>query len=300
MIYIGFILGTILGSLSKALAKRSLTKKTFWGRSKCPKCQHTLGILDLIPVLSFILLKGKCRYCKKDINKSYLGVEIAMGFLIALLFFQYLQNFQVANFNIYGDFFLLSIFIIELIFKIFFITVLVMVFLTDIKEMLIPDRIIIPSIIIAVVILFSETLFRIGHLFSVLSQTSVGQFLLSPNTDYFKRHVIILAEPFLGSLGTGVAIALFFTILIIITKGRGMGRGDVKLGLFIGICLGFPNGFLAIILAFITGALFSALVLILRKKSLKSQIPFGPFLTVGGLLALFLGTQIISWYLGSF
>lgn len=294
---LGFLLGAILGSLSKALADRSLTNKSFWGRSACPKCHHTLGILDLVPILSFIFLKGHCLYCKKAVDKSYLYVEVLMGSLVALLFWQYFHNFEISRFDIYGDFFLLTIFIIELIFKVFFISVLTSVFQTDLKKMLIPDRIIIPSVVMAVLILFGETLYRIWHLYFVLSQNSIGKFLLSPNTDYFQRHVLILSEPLIGSLASGLVIALFFTMLIIVTKGRGMGMGDVKLGLFLGLCLGFPNGFLAIILAFLSGALISILAIITGKKGLKSQIPFGPFLSLGGLIALFWGNQIVSWYL---
>ncbi len=85
--------------------------------------------------------------------------------------------------------------------------------------------------------------------------------------------------------------------LIIITKGKGMGGGDVKLGAFIGLMLGFPQSILAIVSAFITGALFSVILLITGKKHFGQSIPFGPFLVLGSLISLFWGNQIINWYL---
>lgn len=288
-ILVGFLLGTILGSLAKTLADRSLKNRSFWGRSVCPKCKHTLGILDLFPILSFILLSGKCRYCKRKLDSSYLIVEVLMGFVIAILFWQTTSNFQSSIFNFQ--------FIFDLLFKIFFVTTLIIVFLTDLKEMLIPDRIIIPATIIGFLALILDTLYKIWLLYSSLSQNSAGLFLLSPNTDYFKRHALILAEPLLGSLATGLAVAVFFSALIIVTRGRGMGWGDVKLGAFLGIYLGFPNGILAIILSFITGAVISLLAIFFGKKNLKSQIPFGPFLSLGGFIALLWGEKIINWYL---
>lgn len=229
----GFIIGAILGSLSYALALRSLGKESFWGRSYCPHCKKTLQWYDLFPIASFLLYRGKCRYCHKSISKEYLLVEITMGILIAFLFWQ--------QFNI---------------FNLFFATALTILFITDLKKMLIPDRIVLPAIVIA-----------------------------------------LLAKPFAGNILTALGIAGFFYALILITKGKGMGGGDVKLGAFIGLGLGFPNGIVAIFLAFLLGAAFSIAALILRKKRLGQHIPFGPFLVIGSLTSLFWGEKIINWYL---
>lgn len=222
-----------MGSLSYALALRSLGKESFWGRSYCPHCKKTLQWYDLFPIASFLFYRGKCRYCHKSISKEYLLVEITVGILIAFLFWQ--------QFNI---------------FNLFFVTILAILFITDIKKMLIPDRIVLPAIIIA-----------------------------------------LAAKPFAGNILTALGIAGFFYALILITKGKGMGGGDVKLGGFIGLGLGFPNGIVAIFLAFLLGAVFSIVALILRKKRLGQHIPFGPFLVLGSLIALFWGNSILDWYL---
>lgn len=231
LISLGFIAGAILGSLSYALALRSLGKESFWGRSYCPQCKHVLRWYDLLPILSFILLRGKCRYCHKSISKEYLLAEIAMGILIALLFWQQFS-----------------------IFNLFFVTILTILFITDLKKMLIPDRIVLPAIVTA-----------------------------------------LIAKPLPANILTALGIAGFFYALILVTRGKGMGGGDVKLGGFIGLGLGFPNGILAVVLSFFLGALISLGLIFLGKKKFGQTIPFGPFLVTGSLIALFWGKQIINW-----
>lgn len=323
---IGFILGTILGSFAKALADRSLKGKSFFGRSYCPDCKHKLAWYDLLPLVSYVLLQGKCRYCKKRISLEYVVAELVMGILIGFLFWQSFQNFlaschpelvsgsfeilkpfnfiqgkQVQNDAqciISADQFKLVAFFFDLLFKTFFITVLIIVTLTDLKKTLIPDRIIIPGIWIALVSLSVFTIYRVGYLYYYLNQTPLGKLLLPPESDYFTRHAIYtFQDVLLGGVLTGAGIAAFFMALIIITKGKGMGGGDVKLGGFMGLALGFPNGVLAVILGFLTGAVSAVFLILIKKKHFGENIPFGPFLVVGSLIALFWGTEIINWYL---
>ena len=289
IIILGFLIGAILGSLAKALADRSLKNRSFLGRSNCEKCKRTLSVTDLIPIFSYLFQGGKCRYCKKAIGLEYLLVEIVMGMLIAFLFYQ--SNFQFStNFQS-------TQFLFELIFNIFFVTILAILFLTDLKEMFIPDRIVIPGIIIATVLLALNTLYKIGFLYNYLSLDPIGKFLLPPHSDYFYRHAFAASQPFLGAGAAGLGIAAFFAFLVFITKGRGMGGGDIKLGMFMGLGLGFPGAVIAVILAFISGAIVALIAVAAGKKGLKSQIPFGPFLILGSLVVLFCGQQILTWYL---
>lgn len=85
--------------------------------------------------------------------------------------------------------------------------------------------------------------------------------------------------------------------LILVTGGKGMGGGDVKLGAFLGLMLGFPNALVALMLAFLSGAIISLVLIVLGRKHFGQVIPFGPFLVLGSLIALFWGNQIIDWYL---
>jgi len=298
VVVIGFLLGTVLGSFVKALADRSLTKRTFLGRSYCPNCKKVLRWYDLLPILSYLLLKGRCRYCHRKIGVEYVVVEIVMGMLVGYLFFQTFNNFQSfdsLNSLRTGFQFLNSIF--ELSYKIFFVTVLAIVFLTDLKKMLIPDRIIIPGVVIAFLSLLAITGYKIGYLYYYLSAHPVGQYLLPPHSFYFQEHVLVHLQSSALAVVSGLVLAGFFLLLIIITKGKGMGGGDVKLALFMGLGLGFPNIIVATMSSFIIGAIFSVGLIIFGKKGFRSVIPFGPFLVVGSLIALFWGDRIINWYL---
>lgn len=291
---LGFLLGTVLGSFAKALADRSLVGRSFWGRSYCSSCKRVLGWYDLFPILSYIKLGGRCRYCHKKISQEYLVVELIMGLLIGFLFWQSFARVGVTGFSFQYE----SIrFIFDLVFKTFFTVVLVIVTITDLRKSLIPDRIIIPSIFAALILFFIFTIYRISYLYYYLSQTAFGRLLLPPHDDYFQRHALLSAEPFLGAVLSAVLIFGFFLLLIIITRGKGMGGGDPKLGAFIGICLGFPSSILAVILAFLSGAAAALGLIFLGKKRFGENIPFGPFLVLGSLVALFWGNQIMDWYI---
>jgi len=287
-----------LGSFTKAIADRSLQNKTYWGRSACPKCHHNLSWLDLLPILSFIFLKSRCRYCHKKISDEYIIVELVTGLLVAALFWQAFNNFQFSIFNFQSiSNFQFSMTLFNLALKTFFVTVLVIITITDLKDTFIPDRVILPSLLVSFLALLAFTIYQIGLLHRTLTQTMLGRLLLPPHSDYFLRHSIYIAEPFLLSIFAGLLIGGFFLALIIITKGKGMGGGDVKVGALIGLVLGFSQGILAIMLAFMTGAAFSILLILAKKKKIGENIPFGPFLVLGSLIALFLGNNLISWYL---
>ena len=227
-----FILGLAVGSFLNCVIYRLETGGSFLrGRSFCPHCKHLLGWQDLIPVLSFLILKGCCRYCHKKISLRYPLVEIATGLLFLLIF-----NFQFSIFN-----YLIAPF-------------LVVIFVYDLKHFIIPDKIIYPAIAIAAICNFS-------------------------------------AWP--SALGA----AAFFGAIVLISRGKWMGVGDIKLGFLMGLILGFPNILVALFLAFLIGAIIGVGVIISGKKTLKSEVPFGPFLVTGTIISLFWGQKIINWYL---
>ena len=252
-----FILGLTVGSFLNCVIYRLKTGQNFLkGHSSCPHCLHQLKWYDLIPVLSFILLKGKCRYCKKPISWQYPLVEIATGSLFLLIF-----NFQ---FSIFKQF---SIFnFLNLIYYWFIVSLLIVIFVYDLKWYVIPDKIVYPAIIIALIFNFQ---------FSIFNQFSIFKFSI------------------LSALGTSI----FFLAIFLISRGKWLGFGDVKLAFFMGLFLGFPDILVALFLAFLIGAMIGLGLIIFKKKGLKSEIPFGPFLITGTLIALFWGNQIINWYL---
>jgi len=99
-------------------------------------------------------------------------------------------------------------------------------------------------------------------------------------------------------LALGILPTLFFLAIVLFSRGRWMGVGDVKLVLFMGLVLGWPKILVALFLAFTIGALVSIGLMVLARKNLKSQIPFGPFLAGATMVALFWGDFLIKWYLG--
>lgn len=244
---LGFILGAALGSFALVWAERTLQKESILGRSYCPHCHKKLAWFDLIPLLSYLMTKGQCRYCKKPIGIKNFIFELVLGILIAAMFWQ--SGWQ-------DSFWQLGL-------KVFFITTLVTLTWTDLKKGLIPDKIVNPAILISFVLIIG-----LGG----------SEFLVNS----------LLAAFFIGG---------FFYLLIIITQGRGMGGGDVKLGVLMGLVLGFPAALVAAMAAFLSGAVSGILLIFLGRKKLKQTIPFGPFLALGSILTLFWGNQIINWYL---
>ena len=149
----------------------------------------------------------------------------------------------------------------------FFAAILIIIFVYDFKYYLIPDKVIYPALIITLI-------FQI--LFSIL------------NTQYSILNIII------GSLIPG----LFFLYLVLISKEKWLGAGDIKLGFLCGLMLGYPNILVALFISFIFGALIGIALILSKKKGLKDQVPYGSFLTASTFLTFFIGNQIINWYMG--
>jgi len=242
-----FIFGLIVGSFLNCVIYRLEEGKSFLkGRSFCPHCKHKLIWQDLIPIFSFLILRGKCRYCQKKISWQYPTIEIATGLLF------------------------LSIFIFHFsIFNLIIACFLIIIFVYDLKHYIIPDKVIYPAIIIALIFNF--------------------QFLIVNEFPIFKFSI-------LSALGA----AAFFLLIVLISRGKWMGVGDIKLAFLMGLILGFPNILVALFLAFFIGAIIGIGLLIIGKKTLKSEVPFGPFLVVGTFLAMFFGENLINWYFSLF
>jgi len=246
-----FIFGLIIGSFLNSLIYRLEINESFlWSRSYCPHCKTILSWKDLIPILSFFILKGKCRYCRERISLQYPLVELATGILFLFPFFLKLSSF------------------IDLIFYWFIFCVLIVIFVYDLKHYLIPEK------LVYLAILF--TLFY--HLFK--SWTINNLDLL------FILNLIFAIFP-----------SLFFLTIILISRETWMGWGDFQLSILMGLILGWPNILVALFFAFFIGFFVSLILILLKKKTMKSQIPFAPFLVVGTFLAMFLGKEIINWYL---
>jgi leader peptidase (prepilin peptidase)/N-methyltransferase len=280
-----FIAGAAIGSFLNVVADRvSHDESPFWGRSRCDHCNTPLAPMDLIPLLSFLMLKGKCRYCGKKLSWYYPFSELLTG-LAYLGLAYYIQVFSVPNYLIWVSFGYLAAI------ASFYIIIL----LADLKYKLIPNKIIKPAIgfVLAVMVLSFGLISAISYL--QLKSDPFGQYLLQ--VGYWSQQISAMLKGILISVMTAGLIAGFFKVLIWATKGRGMGGGDVKLAFMIGLVNGFPMNIVAVVLGFVTGALFSVILMAMRRKGLKDVIPFGPFLILGSVLAFTFGQQIFNWYM---
>lgn len=236
--------------------KRFLTGFT---RSYCPHCKHILGWQDLIPVLSFLILKGKCRYCQKRISFQYPLVELATGILFVFIFQQsmvlWLSGSMAPWFFNTFFLFLISCF-------------LIIIFVYDLKHFIIPDKIIYPAILMS----------------------GIWYLVLSIFFNFYTRYEI------LNTIYAALGAAAFFLIIVLISQGKWMGIGDIKLAFFMGLFLGFPNILVALFLAFFIGAIIGVGLIAAGKKTIKSEVPFGPFLVTGTFIALFWGQQLTNCY----
>ncbi len=241
-IFIGSFLGVVIDRLPRG---ESIIK----GRSHCDSCKKSLGAIDLIPILSFLFLQGKCRHCKARLSWFYPTVEIITGVLFVLTALQsgIIYNLSSITYEI------------EFIYYLFIISTLVVIFFIDLKYGIIPFSLILPVTLIT----FLYLLF---------------------NTHYF---------PF-SNLTAALGACAFFLLLFLVTRGRGMGFGDVVYAFFMGLLLGLPQIVAGLYLSFVSGAVVSLILIGLKKKKMKGgTVPFGPFLVFGTIVVLLWGEPLI-------
>lgn len=251
MIYlISFVLGLVVGSFINAFIWRLKNKKNFINaRSICPLCKNKLAFYDLIPIISFIILGGKCRKCAKKISLQYPFVELLCGLLFVIVS---ILAVMAGSFGVYFYLYILRGWI--------FVFFLLILFLYDLKYYEVPLGVVAWGALVALVV-------------NIISGISVTSLLLGMLFGY-----------------------AFFAIQYYGSRGRFVGGGDMYAGLMIGAILGWPNTLLAVFIAYIIGALFSPYLIFVKKKTMKSQVPFCVFLVLGGLIAFFWGQMIINYY----
>ena len=246
-----------MGSAANALIDR-LPQRESWmsGRSKCDQCKHELGAADLIPVVSYIALGGRCRYCRKPIPYRNLVVEIFLGTFFVLIF-----NLQ---FSIFNQFLIFNVIILQTM-----AWVSTVIAVMDWETKLVSE---------AMVILWGVLIF--AHKFSIFNfQFSINLLISQLQTD------------FLGVLVGVVTIGGIWAV----TKGKAMGFGDVEIAAVMGLWLGWPKVLVALWTAFVVGGVVGAAKILQRKAKMKSQIAFGPFLIIGTWVAYAWGDMIIQW-----
>ena len=248
LIVVSIMFGAIVGSfLNVCIIRLPKEESIIIPGSHCPQCNHPITFYDNIPLVSYLLLGGKCRYCKRSISAQYPLVEGTTAISSLLLFLKYGLSLSY--------FFYFS-----------FVAALIIITVIDLYHQIIPDVISIPGI-------------GVGLLGA----------LIIPHITFFNSLLGIL----LGG-GSLFVIATFYQWLF---KREGMGGGDVKLLAMIGAFLGWDAVILTILLSSLIGSITGIIIMVLKGKDFKYAIPFGPFLSLGAVIALFYKNEIISWYL---
>jgi len=253
-----FIIGLFFGSFLNVLADRLSFGKTIMGRSKCDACNHELAWNDLIPIISFLWLQGKCRYCKKPFSIQYPLVEIFTGVIFACTWYLSTERLPVPP-----DAYFLHVIHVAMA------AVLIVMLLADLRYQVIPDELQIALVLLGLAkIIFVS--YALGNAHALGISKDIGMALL---------------------YGVGVMAPLL--LVFFLTKGRGMGFGDVKLAFIMGFILGLLSGFLALYIAFVAGGIVGGIMLLTKKGKRKSKIAFGPFLILGLYIMLFFESDLI-------
>lgn len=231
------------------------------GRSMCPNCKHELGALDLLPVISWLALRGKCRYCKKAISAQYPIVELATAlvFVVSYLVWPIEINGSVVQIIYFGLWLTMVVGLMALL-------------VYDLRWMILPDRIVFP----------------LGFVAAAMSIISVA------TADRPLASLISVA------LSVAVGGGLFY-VLFQVSDGKWIGGGDVKLGWVIGLFLATPaRSFLMIFVAALLGSLVSLPLLASHTLKRSSTIPFGPFLIISSMVVMLYGKDVLDWYQSTF
>lgn len=241
------IYGLLIGSfLNVCIYRIPKSESIVFPGSHCPVCNHNLKWYDNIPLFSYLTLKGKCRYCNTKISPQYPLIESLNAIIYLLLYFYF--GYSI-NFIFYA---LIS-------------SVLIVITLIDLKEMIIPD-------ILVLIILGLAIIYKI--------------------LNYF---IYGLSPEILNSIG-GLLLAGGLFLAIVLLTGGGMGGGDVTLIGALGFVLGVKYILLTIFLSFILGAVISMVLLWTKLKTKKDPIPFGPFIIMAFFITVFWGDILVYWY----
>ena len=254
--FLAFALGASVGSFLNVVADRLPAGRSIVRPgSFCESCERSLTSLDLVPVFSYLWLRGRCRYCGSVVPVRLMFVEIATGLVFTAVYLR---------FGLWPDFIVLSA----------GGALLVVVALIDLERGLILNKIVYPAALVLIIVA------------PFWPEMGLERPFLSSDS---------MLASLINSLLSGVGYFLLF-LGIILLYPQGMGGGDVKLAGVIGLLVGFPSVLVALWVATVGGGLVAIPLLVSGKRSRKDAIPFGPFLSLGALVGLLAGSDIITAY----
>ena len=256
------LLGAAVGSFLNVTADRLPAGKSIVSPSShCPDCQRHIEYKDLVPIFSYLWLKGHCRYCKTTIPMRLFWVELGTAVLFAFLYWRYSLGWELGMLAFYCCLFIVLMVI-------------------DLEHGILPNKIVYPGMVVALVVAILGSIF--GFEPRNVAGSGFGLWIVD------------------AVIGGGIyAGFLFIVALISIALGReGMGGGDVKLAGLIGLVIGWPLVLVAMFLAMVGGGLIAGILLLFKVRKRKETIPFGPFLSLAAMATLFWGNSLLGWYMG--
>ena len=266
-----FLFGICLGSFINVVIYRlPIGLSLIRPGSRCPSCGVAIAWYDNLPLLSFLILRGRCRDCGAAISARYFSVELISGFLAVALYIKFGLNPRT-------------------IFLLYLVLALVAITYIDLAEMIIPDKITYPGIALGLVsaVWFPDWTLAGPWLNGRLTGWGLTDFRL-----------ISLAGSVFGMFLGGALVWLIFNLYFLIRKEEGIGGGDFTLLSMIGAFLGWRSVFVSLFLGAMIGLVGVAVIAVQKKKlDSRMRLPFGPFLSLAALIYLFFGETILKWYL---
>lgn len=263
--------GALIGSFLNVVIHRVPREESIvFPNSRCPECGAAIKPYDNIPVLSYLVLGGRCRACHIKISPRYPAVEAFTALLFGLIALH--DGLSLA-----------------LPFDLIFVAALLALIFIDAEHMLLPNAITYPGLVFALVArIFVPNLYGLN-------------FLMNGTLGGWPDWAVSLTGAFIGALVGGGSLWLVGWLWERLRGVEAMGLGDVKMMFMVGAFLGWPLTVLTIFLAVLTGSVSGVIVMFgRRERDMQMMLPFGIFLGIGAILSLLIGSRIIAWYLGHF
>lgn len=265
-----FIFGLVVGSfLNVCIVRLPKGRSIVNPPSHCPQCQERIKWYDNIPLLSFFILRGRCRSCGRRISWRYPLVELMNGLFYTWIYTEFWPG---------GEMLLIMI----------FCSALIVITFIDLDHQIIPDVITLPGMLAGLVL---------GPFFMtpLLDPLPFGLAGVFPHAGPYATGLL---NSFIGLVMGGAPLFIIGWLWERIRNVEAMGGGDVKLMAMVGSLLGWKGSLLTIMLGALTGSLAGMILIISKRLSMNRVIPFGPFLALGAVITAFYGHEIVYWYLG--
>lgn len=252
--------GLLAGGIANMFVMRTRDSLIFTTARSCSLCARPAHPKEMLPVVGYLAVKGRCHSCRAVIPWQYPATEIAFALLFAVFAARAMELGGFALPVGLGGYDAFWLFVRDALIS----SALILIFVFDYRASLIPDRLTIPAMMVA-----------------IIANLALGM-------------------PMLLMLLGGLLLGSFFAVQFLVTRGRWVGGGDVRMGMLMGFLLGPWLGLEAILFAYIAGAVVGVVLLVSKRRTLASHVPFGTFMAGATLVIMLWGQQILDWYLGFF